>query len=75
MTDRKKENQNQRTQNREEKNYHILGWVLFIVCAAFFIISSLLNKDIWTFAGSIVFLAACIVFLIPLLKPDKRSKK
>jgi predicted membrane channel-forming protein YqfA (hemolysin III family) len=70
MTGRKKE-----SQNRAEKNYHILGWALFIVCAAFFIVSSLLNKDIWTFAGSIVFLAACIVFLIPLLKSDKRSEE
>jgi len=53
--------------------YQIVGWILFIICAIFFIASSLKNHDILTFIGSIIFLIACIVFFIPLVKPGKRA--
>jgi predicted membrane channel-forming protein YqfA (hemolysin III family) len=72
MTNKMKENQE--SQIRQTNRYHILGWVLFIICAIFFMASSLKNSDIWTFIGSILFLAACIVFLIPLLKSNKKEK-
>ena len=52
----------------------LFGWILFIVCAIFFIASSLKNGDTLTFIGSIIFLIACIVFLIPLLKKIKKGE-
>ena len=52
----------------KEKRYHVAGWILFVICAVFFIASGIKNKDTLTFAGSIVFLIACVVFLIPLLR-------
>lgn len=42
-----------------------------IICAIFFIASSLKNQDILTFIGSVIFLIACIVFLIPLVRSKK----
>ena len=54
--------------DRQDLKYQLFGWILFIVCAIFFIASSLKNGDTLTFIGSIIFLIACIVFLIPLLK-------
>ncbi len=54
--------------DRQDLKYQLFGWILFIVCAIFFIASSLNNGDTLTFIGSIIFLIACIVFLIPLLK-------
>jgi len=53
--------------------YQIAGWVLFIICALLFIASSWSNHDTLTLIGSIIFLIACIVFLIPIINP-KMSK-
>ena len=50
-----------------EKGFHLWGWILFVVCAAFFIASSINNDDLMSLAGSIIFLVACVVFIIPLI--------
>jgi len=60
--------------NKEEKTeraYHIAGWVLFIVCALFFIAASIRSDDIVMCLGSVIFLVACIVFLMPLVKKKR----
>ena len=49
-----------------ERKFHLWGWILFIVCAGFFIASNIKANDIIALAGSIVFLVGCIVFIIPL---------
>jgi hypothetical protein len=59
----------------QDLKYQLVGWILFIVCAIFFIASSLKNGDTLTFIGSIIFLIACIIFLIPLVKTIKRNGK
>jgi predicted membrane channel-forming protein YqfA (hemolysin III family) len=58
---------------RQGLKYQLFGWILFIVCAIFFIASSLKNGDTLTFIGSVLFLIACIVFLIPLFKTIKNN--
>jgi predicted membrane channel-forming protein YqfA (hemolysin III family) len=60
--------ENQENQIGQEIKYELAGWILFIICAIFFVASSLKNHDILTFIGSVIFLIACIVFLIPLVK-------
>jgi predicted membrane channel-forming protein YqfA (hemolysin III family) len=60
-------NRNARTEN----SYHLAGWILFILCAFFFLASAIKNKDTLTLIGCIVFLAGCITFLIPLLRRPK----
>ena len=59
---------------KEGIKYQIAGWILFVVCAIFFIVSSLKNHDTLTFIGSVVFLIACIIFLIPIIKAYKTAK-
>ncbi len=54
-------------QGEKQRKLHILGWVLFVVCALFYLASGLVNHDAFTILGSLVFLVACIVFLIPLI--------
>ena len=54
-----------------DTTYQLWGWILFIICALSFIISSWKNKDTIALLGSIVFLVACIVFMIPLLRNDE----
>jgi len=55
---------------REEK-FHLVGWVLFIICAILFILSGIQNDDLLTTVGSFIFLIACVVFLIPLIHPKE----
>lgn len=62
-------------QTEKEIKYQLAGWVLFVICSLFFIASSLKNNDVLTFIGGTIFLIACIVFIIPLLRPNKRTIK
>jgi len=50
------------TMSPRERRFQIWGWLLFMVCAILFLLSA-----------AAVFLAACIVFMIPLIRrqPDK----
>ncbi len=52
---------------KTEKWFHLTGWLLFLVCAIFFIMQYLLHSSALGLIGSIVFLFGCIVFLIPLV--------
>jgi hypothetical protein len=45
----------------------ILGWMLFILCAACYIADNVRNGDWLSLTGSVLFLAACVVFVVPLI--------
>ena len=66
--------ENQKNQIRQEIKYQLAGWILFVICAIFFTASSLKNHDLLAFIGGVIFLIACIVFLIPLVKPSKEME-
>lgn len=59
------------SKNNDEK-YHWAGWILFIVCAIFFLVSSVNNRDWFALIASLVFLVACVIFLIPLVKSGRK---
>ena len=50
----------------DERKLHLWGWILFLMCACFFITSAVEGDNTLSLAGSIIFLAACVVFIIPL---------
>ena len=50
-----------------EKKFHLLGWILFLVCAGFFIASNIDGGNTLGLAGSIIFLVGCLVFIFPLV--------
>ena len=52
--------------NSTKRRVETFGWILFIVSAAFFTWASWRAGDLLALAGSIFFLLACLVFLIPL---------
>lgn len=52
---------------KRDLNYQLWGWILFILCAFIFIASSVRMGDMLMLIGSLFFLVACILFLIPLL--------
>jgi len=56
------------TEDRADVKFQIWGWILFIICAGFFIASSLINGDTLALSASVIFLVACFVFLIPLMR-------
>ena len=46
------------------RRYDLWGWVLFVISALFFIVSSIRNGDIVGLLGGVFFLLACVAFLV-----------
>jgi len=57
-----------------DAGYQLAGWVLFVLSAILFIVSSARHGDAPALLGSTIFLLACIVFLVPLLKGLGKSE-
>ncbi|NEZ66960.1 hypothetical protein D0962_30105 [Leptolyngbyaceae cyanobacterium CCMR0082] len=57
---------NNRVQKIELK-FQLWGWALFILSASFFMAASIRVGDVLSLLGSLFFLFACILFLIPLV--------
>jgi hypothetical protein len=49
--------------SRKGWNYDIWGWLLFVISALFFIVSSIRNGDLIGLLGGVFFLLACAAFL------------
>lgn len=60
-------------QKIQENRQQLVGWILFVLCALFFIASSIKNRDTLTFIGSVLFLISCIFFIVPLVRKMKNS--
>ncbi len=43
--------------------YDLWGWLLFVISALFFIVSSIRNGDVVGLFGGVFFLLACVAFL------------
>jgi hypothetical protein len=56
--------------SERERKFQLWGWALFIFCALLYTASSLESGSVLGLMGSVVFLVACFVFLIPLLRRD-----
>jgi predicted membrane channel-forming protein YqfA (hemolysin III family) len=59
---------------KREARFHLWGWLLFVVCAGFFIASSIESNDTLGLVGSIIFLIACVVFIVPFAMKKGRSE-
>lgn len=60
---------------RREQLFHLWGWIVFIVCAFFFIATTALAGDLLGVIASLLFLLACVIFLIPLVPKLKAGKR
>ena len=56
-----------------QNRFQLLGWVLFVFSALFFITSSFRAGDQVGLIGGLLFLFACFVFLIPLVSTMRSS--
>jgi len=54
------------------KKINFIGWILFVISALGFIMSSIGN--FWAMFGSVFFFVACIIFLIPFFKKEEDEK-
>lgn len=63
--------------NRQDRDahFHLAGWILFLGCAFLFLYIAIREGDLVFVLASLVFLAGCIAFLIPLLFPGPERKK
>ncbi len=48
---------------------NFIGWILFVLSAIGFCIASIGN--FWGMVGSVFFLLACLVFMIPFFRPEE----
>ncbi|CAN5678997.1 hypothetical protein BH18ACT11_BH18ACT11_29150 [soil metagenome] len=48
---------------QEDKSYDLWGWLLFVISALFFIVSSIRNGDVIGLLGGVIFFLACMAFL------------
>ena len=64
--------ENERT---KELKVQLWGWILFVICGALFTIAGVRAEDIVTIAASIIFLIACVVFMVPLVKGIMRGNQ
>lgn len=59
-------------ENRLERTCQLWGWGLFIVSALFYGWAGIRSGDPLGFLGSLFFLVACLVFLVPFfIRPGK----
>ena len=56
----------------KNRNINLIGWILFIISAIGFTISS--KGNFWAMFGSLFFLIACIIFLVPFFKKEKNER-
>lgn len=56
---------------RHEK-YDMVGWVLFIFSAVFFLVAAIEWESVTSILGSLFFLVACFAFMIPMLWKEKQ---
>jgi hypothetical protein len=54
-----------------DKRHDFLGWMLFVVSAAFFMASSIRAGDVVGLLGGVFFLLACVAFLAPYFGPRR----
>lgn len=52
----------------KEDSYQLIGIIGFIFSGLIFLVSAILNRDLLGIAGTLTWIAACIVWMIPMLK-------
>ena len=59
---------------RKSLYFQLMGWILFLICAVLFTVSGIKSADGLVLAGSLVFLIACVFFIIPLVAELRDGK-
>jgi len=54
--------------SERDTKFQLWGWGLFTVSALLYTVSAIRSGDVLALLGSLAFLIACIVFMVPLIK-------
>ena len=62
--------------NHQEKDapFHLVGWFLFLACAFVFAYIAMRDRDFVLGLASLLFLAGCVAFIIPLCGKDRKRR-
>jgi hypothetical protein len=58
---------------RRENKYHFAGWIFFVLCAFLFLFSAVRDGHGVLALASLVFLLGCVLFLVPLVIPHRKT--
>jgi len=47
------------------KKLHFIAWLLFLICGVFYLIAALRDRDPLLIVGSVCFVVAVAIFLLP----------
>ena len=50
----------------KKKQLHTAAWILFLVCGLFYLAAAIRDRDLLLIAGSVCFVVAVILFLVPI---------
>lgn len=53
---------------RRKTQYELTGWIVFVASALCYIAASIPTGDPLSIAGGVLFFAACILFIVPMLR-------
>jgi hypothetical protein len=56
---------------RRKSQFEFTGWLIFVASAICYIAASIPTGDPFSIAGGVLFLVACIVFMIPMLQQHR----
>ncbi|MGB0505368.1 MAG: cytochrome oxidase subunit III [Pikeienuella sp.] len=53
---------------RRKSQFELTGWLIFVASALCYIAASIPTGDPFSIAGGVLFLVACIFFMVPMLR-------
>ena len=60
------------TEMTRSDKYGLIGWILFVTCAVLYLEAAIEWASLTSIIGSLVFLLACLVFMVPMLWIEKQ---
>jgi hypothetical protein len=66
-----KNKENRKAVDLKRISLHQIAWLLFLVCGIIYLAASVRDGDILMAAGSVCFIVAVILFLLPENNPDE----
>lgn len=67
-------NGGKRHEPRQATRQAIFGGVLFVVCVVFFMAADWKGREFLAFQGSVIFVPACMVFLVPRVRSAAKTE-
>lgn len=57
------------------QKFEVSALVCFILAGFFYMVSAVINRDYWVITGTIIWLVACLLWLIPVLAKGSKTSE